>query len=305
MPLPPALAARLAKRGILQNADVNSSKAATPKTALEDIKTPDEVQAQSLKEKEELSAENKLKGYNGCPNKWNPYHVCAPFCLERWTEGQAQPDAEYERRRQKMLLVYPVPDGWQEVYDPGTGRHFYWSLESDRVSWFPPGHPKAIPVVAAAQVRQNLANVKPLPDKEMDKEIGCEERTKEVELRRMPDLYREVELRKIPDPFRDIDERPKMVEPYRDVKEAKTWPDQERVKAKTKQRVKFSDSGPLDPMDPASYSDIPRGSWSTGLTTGDEAKTGVDSTASGPLFQQRPYPSPGAILRANAASKDS
>lgn len=97
--------------------------------------------------------------------------MCAPFCLERWTEGQAQPDAEYERRRQKMLLVYPVPDGWQEVYDPGTGRHFYWSLESDRVSWFPPGHPKAIPVVAAAQVRQNLANVKPLPDKEMDKEI--------------------------------------------------------------------------------------------------------------------------------------
>ena len=26
---------------------------------------------------------------------------------------------------------------------------------------------------------------------------------------------------------------------------------------------------------------------------------GVDVTASGPLFQQRPYPSPGAILRMN------
>lgn len=39
MPLPPALAARLAKRGILQNADVNSSKAATPKTALEGIES--------------------------------------------------------------------------------------------------------------------------------------------------------------------------------------------------------------------------------------------------------------------------
>ena len=34
-----------------------------------------------------------------------------------------------------------------------------------------------------------------------------------------------------------------------------------------------------------------------------EAKTGVDTTASGPLFQQRPYPSPGAVLRANKASK--
>ena len=28
-------------------------------------------------------------------------------------------------------------------------------------------------------------------------------------------------------------------------------------------------------------------------------QTGVDVTASGPLFQQHPYPSPGAILRMN------
>jgi polyglutamine-binding protein 1 len=78
-------------------------------------------------------------------------------------------------------------------------------------------------------------------------------------------------------------------------------------------------------MDPAAYSDIASGNWSTGLV--DETKTGVDGiffgtkkikfffklkfpfiktiltpsinlvTASGPLFQQRPYPAPGAILR--------
>ena len=42
-----------------------------------------------------------------------------------------------------------------------------------------------------------------------------------------------------------------------------------------------------------------RGKWSTGLEGRGEAKTGVDVTASGPLFQQRPYPSPGAILRMN------
>ena len=42
-----------------------------------------------------------------------------------------------------------------------------------------------------------------------------------------------------------------------------------------------------------------RGKWSTGLEGHGEAKTGVDVTASGPLFQQRPYPSPGAILRMN------
>ena len=59
----------------------------------------------------------------------------------------------------------------------------------------------------------------------------------------------------------------------------------------------------LDPMDPSAYSDVPRGSWSSGLEEGG-GKRGVDSTASGPIFQQRPYPSPGDILRANAAREN-
>lgn len=54
----------------------------------------------------------------------------------------------------------------------------------------------------------------------------------------------------------------------------------------------------LDPMDPASYSDIPRGKWSDGLGKDDD-QGGVDSTASGPLYQQRPLPPPGAVLRRN------
>uniref|UniRef100_A0A8C7DN92 Polyglutamine binding protein 1 n=1 Tax=Oncorhynchus kisutch TaxID=8019 RepID=A0A8C7DN92_ONCKI len=44
----------------------------------------------------------------------------------------------------------------------------------------------------------------------------------------------------------------------------------------------------MDPMDPSSYSDAPKGNWSTGLPKRNE---------------QRPYPSPGAVLRANAANK--
>uniref|UniRef100_A0A3Q4BPX4 Polyglutamine-binding protein 1 n=1 Tax=Mola mola TaxID=94237 RepID=A0A3Q4BPX4_MOLML len=59
----------------------------------------------------------------------------------------------------------------------------------------------------------------------------------------------------------------------------------------------------MDPMDPSAYSDAPRGSWSSGLPKRNEAKTGADTTAAGPLFQQRPYPSPGAVLRANAANQ--
>uniref|UniRef100_A0A8C3BJS6 Polyglutamine binding protein 1 n=1 Tax=Cairina moschata TaxID=8855 RepID=A0A8C3BJS6_CAIMO len=49
-----------------------------------------------------------------------------------------------------------------------------------------------------------------------------------------------------------------------------------------------------------SHKDPSHGTWSTGLPKRNEAKTGADTTAAGPLFQQRPYPSPGAVLRANA-----
>lgn len=55
----------------------------------------------------------------------------------------------------------------------------------------------------------------------------------------------------------------------------------------------------IDPMDPAAYSDIPRGKWSAGLEC-ENTKTGADSTAGGALYQMRPYPNPGAVLRANA-----
>ena len=48
-----------------------------------------------------------------------------------------------------------------------------------------------------------------------------------------------------------------------------------------------------------------RGTWSSGLERGVEAKTGVDSTANGPLFQMRPYPSPGAVLKMNKEKSSS
>ncbi|KAE8658820.1 VQ motif-containing family protein [Hibiscus syriacus] len=51
---------------------------------------------------------------------------------------------------------------------------------------------------------------------------------------------------------------------------------------KDKRKHSYDDDDELDPMDPSSYSDAHRGGWY------------------GPLFQQRPYPSPGAVLRKNA-----
>uniref|UniRef100_A0A3B3Y422 Polyglutamine-binding protein 1 n=1 Tax=Poecilia mexicana TaxID=48701 RepID=A0A3B3Y422_9TELE len=72
------------------------------------------------------------------------------------------------------------------------------------------------------------------------------------------------------------------------------------VITKPAKKMKGRKDDEMDPMDPSAYSDAPRGSWSSGLPKRNEAKTGADTTAAGPLFQQRPYPSPGAVLRANA-----
>ena len=59
----------------------------------------------------------------------------------------------------------------------------------------------------------------------------------------------------------------------------------------------------IDPLDPSYYSDAPRGNWNAGLAYGGKTGLAADSTASGPLFQQRPLPSPGAILKAKAGKE--
>jgi len=41
-----------------------------------------------------------------------------------------------------------------------------------------------------------------------------------------------------------------------------------------------------------------------GLKKIDDAKSGVDSTANGVLFQQRPYPSPGEVLSRNRKARN-
>ncbi|XVF40868.1 hypothetical protein PTKIN_Ptkin01aG0151100 [Pterospermum kingtungense] len=67
---------------------------------------------------------------------------------------------------------------------------------------------------------------------------------------------------------------------------------------KDKRKHVYNEDDELDPMDPSSYSDAPRGGWIVGLK-GVQPRA-ADTTATGPLFQQRPYPSPGAVLRKNA-----
>lgn len=295
MPLPPTLQARLMKRGILQKqlqdtqpeeeiiAEDYADKRKEPVAPLPIVPpTPPPVKevvippppANVIPEVRLMRKRFDVTptGAPGCPNKWNIFHECSDFCYNHWADGIKEPSAENERKRLKMMKKYPLPPHWEEMYDKGTGRYYYWNTSNDDVSWLPPHHPRAKVSMAAAKLRE-------ITKHKIGKQAWEGERlaTKKVD----EDQPAEKESR---------------LEEHR--KERRRAHDRERYKGRPMRK-----ENDIDPMDPAAYSEAPRGNWSTGLERKGEAKTGADTTASGPLYQMRPYPSPGAVLRANAEMK--
>lgn len=342
MPLPQFLRYRLAKRGIIHGEDADKNSEATPpveeEVIAEDYDVPRKGSSGDGPENTEGSEETELRtlGHPGCPNKSNIYHSCSNFCKEKWGAGHVDADPKYLKLKQKMIQKYPLPITWMEVYDPGSGRHYYWDYESDYVSWLPPLHPRALVSEPAHTLRQTVLPPKEKTNADNDKGSDGDDNSEEVGVER-PERHKDEKDRK-----RDSEKR------SRD-DDRRDWRDDDRRRegsdrSKSKLRKRDSDDddegkpsrskdererkreserknedrhrdrgkgwkgnadGALDPMDPAAYSDTPRGTWSTGLERKNEAKTGADTTAAGPLYQMRPYPSPGDVLRANSKTTDS
>ncbi|XP_057323192.1 polyglutamine-binding protein 1 [Microplitis mediator] len=273
MPLPAALAARLAKRGLISNGSEKEGETVQKEPKK---KVHEEVIAEdydNMKDEiEEIDLSQKFMGYSGCPNKYNIYHECTKKCKELWGAGQLQPSEKYLKLQMKLLQKYPLPETWKAVYDPGLGQHYYWDWSSDLVSWFPPGHPKCQISQPASQLREELH----LKAADQDDNMSSEDSGSDQETM-------------------DIDES--------ESKKEQKVTNRDRYRSYDRRGSRDKKDRPLDPMDPAAYSDIPRGKWSDGLARHNEAKTGADTTASGPLYQMRPYPSPGAVLRSNKAPK--
>ncbi|PIO61269.1 hypothetical protein TELCIR_17214, partial [Teladorsagia circumcincta] len=118
--LPPALLARLQKRGIV--------KATNEEVIAESYDSADA--------KEKKSTETSFSGAPGCPNKYNPYHLCTEYCYDHWREGTPENrlSETYLRKRRRMLAKFPLPEPWVEVYDAGIARHYYWNQDTDEVS---------------------------------------------------------------------------------------------------------------------------------------------------------------------------
>ncbi|XP_064073980.1 polyglutamine-binding protein 1 [Vanessa tameamea] len=271
MPLPPALAARLAKRGLIRpntNKDVLSESPQTQvneEIIAEDYDNkPDEVSSKEhFWEGIEGVNVDPIRGHKGCPNKSNIYHECSKFCVKTWKQGKFTPSEKYLELKKKVLEIWPLPPGWEEVYDEGTGHCYFWNVHNNIVSWLPPTHPRAVPSECAAHLREER----------LLREGDESDDSSEASDQEVPQQH------------------------YKEKRQERKERDREMVHHRDKRRHRVRDND-LDPMDPASYSDIPRGNWTAGLDA--HAKTGVDSTASGSLYQMRPYPAPGAILAANA-----
>lgn len=214
-------------------------------------------------------------GVKGCPNKWNQFHTCTVWCVERWGEGLAKPSKAYRERFGRLLERYPLPKNVVTVWDSGCESFYFWNRTDDTVSWLPPKHPKATIGQSAASLRSE---------------------------KEKPDMEPTFEDEAIPLPSKSP---PREEEKYLSApvhKKTKSR-DLEKILRTRKGRKQFyENSDVIDPMDPASYGECGKGRWSTGLV--NDRKTGADTTVSSGLYQQRPYPSPGDVLRANKSTKD-
>ncbi|KAM6151516.1 polyglutamine-binding protein 1 [Rhynchocyon petersi] len=220
---------------------------------------------------------------------------------------------DYEATRLEGL-----PPSWYKVFDPSCGLPYYWNVDTDLVSWLSPHDPNSVVTKSAKKLRNsNTGELADMPAnnckrKQRNKFKAFMSSDGEEKSDRGHDKSDRGHDKLDRDRDRGYDKGDRERERDRDRDRGYDKVDREEAKERRHHRreelapypkskkVASRKDEELDPMDPSSYSDAPRGTWSTGLPKRNEAKTGADTTAAGPLFQQRPYPSPGAVLRANA-----
>ncbi|XP_017490820.1 PREDICTED: uncharacterized protein LOC108379011 [Rhagoletis zephyria] len=337
MSLPPALLQRLAQRGLVQKSkrkgadpppvssveneeviaeDYDEMETEDPRaTVHEEYQYPPlydtETSSKRVEEnfwigrmKERMGEASSTTGHRGCPNKYNIWHKCTLFCVNRWGDGKSEPSREYMRRYKRLRRKYPLPKGWADRYDPGCGCYYFYSVTENLVSWLPPTHPKSQVTKSAAVFRRQLEEAaggeggggsdgEQQPDesddaqetelarhqREIDEIINSSMRARSPALPKQdfPSLQESTATASAAtqpqrkQKSRDLD---------RTLSKQRRDRDKEREQSSSRRHRGRSDAEPADPMDPSSYSDIPRGKWSDGLPTGGSEEQKKSKSAS-------------------------
>jgi len=174
----------------------------------------------------------------------------------------------------------PLPAGWDEAFDPTYRQTYYYNSQTGERSWTKPGQ-TPLPTNWYEGIDQNSGYVYYYNPVEQITQW-------------QPPFYPSAEF---------CGDSPGYVFKKGELGLGYYSEARQEDKKRTERRQRRKKAETLDPMDPSSYSDAPIGDWNSGLS-GAQPKA-ADTTAGGPLFQQRPYPSPGSVIQTNKKhSKD-
>lgn len=292
--LPDFLKQRLRARGILKDETANKKGMSTQVSQNVD------------------SQENQNKSAQKLPPGWveakDPASGATYFYNQ--STGVSQWDRPGGAVNTMQHQVSPLlPENWEEAIDKTTGQKYYYNMKTQATQWEPPPpvNTSATPPVPTNTVVEPAAQTADIWNSQVQRCLGCGGWGVGLV---QPWGYCNHCTRVQNLPFQQYPPYPNNTMHASGNHASKT---QGNVAAKDRSTSKPPFGKPnkkdhrkrnrpeddeLDPMDPSSYSDAPRGGWVVGLK-GVQPRA-ADTTAAGPLFQQRPYPSPGAVLRKNA-----
>ncbi|KAL0924202.1 hypothetical protein M5K25_005013 [Dendrobium thyrsiflorum] len=234
------------------------------------------------------------------PESGTPY-----FYNEKTGESQWEHPSEFARPQQPAASS-TLPQDWEEGLDESTGQRYYYNRKTNATQWEKPSSVnEAIPQHVDPIVARNKATGTVVPAQNYARCMGCggwglglvkawgycNHCTRVLNL-----PYQQYSISNM----NYLEQSNSTAAPAKAASKQRTSskPPSGKGSKKDYKKRAFNEDDELDPMDPSSYSDAPRGGWVVGLK-GVQPRA-ADTTATGPLFQQRPYPSPGAVLRKNA-----
>lgn len=289
--LPDFLKQRLRARGILKDETTNKNYTSTQTVDSQEI--------------ENKSAQELPPGWIEVkdPTTGAPYFYNQSTGVSQWD----RPDSVVNIMQHQVSPS--LPENWEEAIDKSTGHKYYYNTKTQTTQWEPPTsvNTSVRPPASTNTAVEPVAQAADIWNSQMQRCLGCGgwgvglvqpwgycnhcTRVQNRPFQQYPSYTNNTM-------HASSNNAPKAQGNVSAKNRSSSKPPLGKPNRKDHRKRNRPEDDELDPMDPSSYSDAPRGGWVVGLK-GVQPRA-ADTTAAGPLFQQRPYPSPGAVLRKNA-----